>query len=85
MKSITIHNLDDQIAVLIERISQNEGISQNKTIKKLLSKALGISDRSEDELKEEYEDLFGIWTDKDFKEFQINTNDLNKVDPKDWE
>ena len=84
MKSITIHNLDERLAVLIEKISKKEGVSQNNTIKKLLLKALGISERSETEQKSEYKDLFGIWTATDYQEFQKHMDEFSKVDPKDW-
>ncbi len=42
MKSITIHNIETPLANQIELLAKKEKISQNKLIKKLLSKALGI-------------------------------------------
>ena len=43
---------------------------------------LMVSDKAD--RREMYMDLFGVWTQKDFKEFEENTKDLEKVDPEDW-
>jgi len=45
MKSITVHNLDEKTAILIEQKAKETGLSLNKTIKLLLRQALGVSYR----------------------------------------
>ena len=42
MKSITIHGIDDPLAGLIKSRAQSEGLSINKTVKKLLEESLGV-------------------------------------------
>lgn len=42
MKSITIHNIDDELEAIIREKSKKEGKSLNKIIQDLLRKALGI-------------------------------------------
>ncbi|MBN2441245.1 MAG: hypothetical protein JXJ04_07855 [Spirochaetales bacterium] len=84
MKSITIHNLDDELETLIREESKKEGKSLNKTIQNLLRKALGLKNRENEVVNEEYQEFYGIWTDEDEKEFNENIADLNKVQPEDW-
>ena len=84
MKSITIHGLDDELDREIREKAKNQGTSLNKTIKKLLMKALGIKSPKEQDHRSEYMDLFGVWSDKDYREFLESTEDFNAVDPGDW-
>lgn len=83
MKSITIHGLDDPLDKLIREKARFYGLSLNKTIKKLLRDSLGISDRKRDN-KQAFKDLFGVWSEKDLKEFEQSTKDFEKIDAEDW-
>jgi len=85
MKSITIHGLEDPLDSMIREKAKNQGLSLNKTIKKLLEEALGIKKRSTLEHKKDFLDLFGTWTAEDLKEFTLNTKDLDQVDQEDWQ
>ncbi len=84
MKSITIHNLEDSLALLIQEKAKKQGMSLNKTIKMLLRKSLGLNNKREDN-KEQFLDLFGVWTKNDEKQFIKKVEVFNKVDEKDWE
>lgn len=84
MKSITIHNLDDQTVKLLEEEAARKELSLNKTIKLLLRRALGLKPVDEKKRKAEFMDLFGQWSDADKEEFDRNTADLGQVDPDDW-
>jgi hypothetical protein len=84
MKSITIHNLEDSLALLIQEKAKKNGLSLNKTIKMLLRKSLGLNDKREDN-KEEFLDLFGVWTKNDEKQFIKRVEVFNNVEAKDWE
>lgn len=83
MKSITIHNLDDLLDRGIREKARFYGLSLNKTIKKLLEDSLGISDRKHDN-KTLFEDLFGVWSKEDLREFERKTKNFEKIDPGDW-
>ncbi|MFT7033445.1 MAG: hypothetical protein ACJA2S_001953 [Cyclobacteriaceae bacterium] len=85
MKSITLHNLDDDLVDLTERESNDTGLSLNKTIKNLLHKALGTNPKVKKQKEEEFSDLLGIWDDKKFDEFNKNTKDFDEINTKDWE
>lgn len=84
MKSITIHNLDERLSKLIEKKARESGTSLNKTIKKLLSQALGLTPKVDSSKSDEFLDLSGVWNENDFQDFNNNVEDLGKVDPEDW-
>jgi hypothetical protein len=84
MKSITIHGIDKETEKLIKKRAKSEGTSVNKIVKGLLAKALGI-DKDKPDNREEFQDLSGIWTEKDEKSFFEAIKDLEHVNPEDWE
>lgn len=85
MKSITIHNLEDSLNNSIRERARQEGLSLNKTIKKLLAETLGLADATVAARENEFVDLCGVWDDKDLLAFELNTRELNSVDPEDWQ
>jgi hypothetical protein len=84
MKSITIHNLDDSLEVLIRERAKKQGISLNKTIQFLLKQSLGINSKPVNNHRDDFLDLFGIWSKKDEAEFIKKTQDFNKINALDW-
>lgn len=80
-KSITIHNLDETLAQMIEQRAKEEGNSLNKTIKELLRKSLGIS---KNQKRADFSEFCGLWSDEEFKEFEENTKIFERIDPEDW-
>jgi len=85
MKSITIHGLDEHLDRAIRNLADREGLSMNKTIKKVLRGALGLDDHGKTAQRELFADLFGTWTKAELKEFQENTAECSRVDPTDWQ
>ncbi len=84
MKSITIHSMDDELDKEIREKAKNQGTSLNKTIKRLLEKALGLKSTKEPSHKDEFMDLFGVWSEEDYLEFTESIKDFNIADPEDW-
>jgi len=84
MKSITIHGIDDPLAELIKSRAQAEGLSINKTVKKLLETSLGVTPRKKGLNRKDFEEFCGIWSDSDLAEFEENTKDLRNIDNEDW-
>lgn len=85
MKSITIHNVDEPLVVLIKSKAQSEGISVNKAIKKMLEEAFGVRPRHKGTKREEFKEFFGIWSKSELHEFEKKTKDIRKIDPGDWQ
>lgn len=83
MKSITIHGIDKETEKLIKKRAKSERTSVNKAVKKLLAKALGIDKNNKDN-REEFLDLFGMWTEGEEKQFFEAIKDMETVHPHDW-
>lgn len=83
MKSISIHGLDEELEKRIKQRAKSENKSVNKIVKELLRKALGIGIPQKDH-REEFLDLFGIWTEEQEKAFTESIRDLEDVSPGDW-
>jgi hypothetical protein len=84
MKSMTIHGIDDQLEKMIKLKAKSEGLSINKTIKKLLEIALGIKPQPELNHLDDFKEFSGLWTESDLKEFEGETSATRTIDPKDW-
>ena len=84
MKSITIHNLEDPLNSLIRERALQEGLSLNKTIKKILATALGVDDTLKCKTNE-FSDLSGVWNKKDLDVFNDNTAGFRVVNDEDWQ
>jgi hypothetical protein len=84
MKSITVHGVDEETEKLIKKQAKTEGTSVNKVVKSLLAKALGL-DRDKMDNREEFMDLFGMWTKDDEKQFFEAIKDLEQIHPEDWQ
>ncbi|NCN04751.1 MAG: hypothetical protein GW949_03890 [Spirochaetales bacterium] len=63
--------------------SAETGMSQNKTVKLILSESL-LKDKRESR-REALRELFGTWTNEDVRDFQEATKDLSQTDHRDWE
>jgi len=83
MKSITVHGIDEKTEKLIKKRAKSEGTSVNKVMKGLLAEALGI-DKNKQDNREEFLDLFGVWTEDEGKQFFEAIKDLETVHPEDW-
>ncbi len=82
-KSITIHAIDEETLKLINERAKSEGTSVNKVVKELLSRALGTGKDKKDH-REEFLDLFGLWTEEDEKQFEESVRDLETVRAEEW-
>jgi hypothetical protein len=85
MKSITIHGIDDQLAELIKSKAESEGLSINKTIKKLLETSLGVRPPIEKKNWNDFKEFCGLWTQADLDEFEEKTSDFKEVNKGDWQ
>jgi len=85
MKSVTIHGIDDPLAKLIKSKAQSEGLSINKTVKKLLEESLGVKPRNKGINRSDFEEFFGIWSESERIEFEDRTDELRNVNYEDWQ
>ena len=82
MKPITIHGLEDELDEGIRSKAEKEGRSLNKTIKQLLKEALGLVNQPQDR-RQDFLDLFGVWSESELEEFKSATEDLRIVSNED--
>lgn len=85
MKSITIHGIDEDLEKLIKYRARLEGLSVNKSLKKILEEALGVKPGGKDSHRGDFEEFCGIWQDEELSEFENSTKELRQIDPGDWE
>lgn len=83
MKSITIHNMDNALTVAIRRRANQDGTSLNKTIKRLLSVAVGIKGKGSS-AEGDFRKFCGVWNNKEADEFATRLKDFERVDSADW-
>ena len=84
MRSITIHGLDDPLDARIREKARKEGLSLNKTIKKLLAEALGLEEPASQDRRREFSDLFGLLSKEEAQALNARTRTLRRIDPEDW-
>lgn len=84
MKSITVHGMEDALAKRLQLQAQAQGQSLNKTIKQLLAKSLGMRYKKKSFPKHDFSEFCGVWSEKDYKEFEKNTALFEKIDKEDW-
>ena len=76
MKSFTIHGVEKPMADLIKDKAESEGLSINKTIKKILEEYLGVKPQPDMKNLRDFQAFCGLWTQDDLAEFENMTADL---------
>lgn len=81
MKSINLHGIDEDVERLILAKAHAEGMSLNKTIKRLLEEALGVKPKSKTKYEAEFKKLCSVWSSSDLDQFNAATSDLRNIHP----
>ncbi len=82
MKSITVHQLDEELVNEIEKLANKHSTSLNRTIMQLLRQALGLGSIKKPPV--DFSDLCGVWSAAELKEFEENTADFYHLQAGDW-
>jgi hypothetical protein len=82
MKSVTIHGIDSELDKKITEKAKEFGLSQNRTVKKLLESSLSLEDK--EAKKAEYSELFASWTVAEKADFDTAVKDFEKINETDW-
>ena len=80
MKSITIHNFDDDLEKSLINYSNHQKLSLNKSVKTLLRKALGVGELK----KEDFSAFCPAINKKEAKHLDSALKDFEKIDSEDW-
>jgi len=84
MKSISVHGVDKETEKAVRERAKAEGRSVNKVVKELIAKGLGLGDKPPDN-RAMFEDLSGVWTEAQEREFLDSIADLETIDEEDRE
>lgn len=82
MRSITLHNIDEDLYQKLAEIAQRQNLSFNATAKTVLGDAVGIDAKRK---KRDLSWLFAKkWTEEESKSFDKAITDSEKIDEEDW-
>ena len=84
MGTLSIHNLDDETERRIRQRARASGKSLNQTMKELLAGSVGSPPTAARGRGDEFEDLCGVWSDADRREFDDALADQERIDPEVW-
>ena len=84
MTTLTLHALDDAIAVPLRDYARRERKSLNQSVKDLLAVGLGLVRPKETDHRAEYESLSGILSDRDADEIRKNLRQFDRIDAEKW-
>lgn len=82
MKSLTIHNIEPEVGNAIEQIAQHTGLSQNKVIKRLLRKALGLEETKP--ARQDFSAFCGLWSEEEAMLFEEAIRPFEQIDEELW-
>lgn len=80
MRSITIHNFEEDLEKSLINYANREGVSLNKSVKKLLRKSLGLGSIK----KEDFADICGTIDKQEAKRLMSSLADFEVIDKEDW-
>jgi hypothetical protein len=80
--TITIKNIDSTTARWLTAEAQKRGVSENELALEMLKRQ--IEAQNELPIFHELDHLFGTWSEHDAKEFELATEDFNRIDEMLW-
>lgn len=81
MKSLTIHNIENELYEAIRISAHKNRRSLNQEIKSKLS---GVFLKKFDKEDLDYGRFLNLWDEKDFLEFETASNNFDNIDKSDW-
>jgi hypothetical protein len=86
MSAITIRGVDNSVSEKLKQAAKSNGKSINQYVLEMIKQHVGA--HKEKKFTKQYDDLddlFGIWSDKEFEAISNAVNDHRKIDPELWE
>jgi hypothetical protein len=85
MKAITLRGLDDTTGERLKKAAMQEGKSSNQFILDTLKEKLGMKkQRKHTVVHHDMDELFGLWSERDFREVQGKIDSGRKIDQELW-
>ncbi len=86
MEQLTIRGFEEELVLRIKKLAQNEGISLNQAVLRLLRKGAGLSERKEtpDVVGSSLDHFIGTWSTKEAEEIEQAISDFEEIDETMW-
>lgn len=86
LRQLTVRGLDEDIVRELHRIAEEEDLSLNQSVRKLLRRGLGQPDDGDDGgmVGNSLDDLFGTWSAEEADEFDEAVSDFGVIDEEMW-
>jgi hypothetical protein len=85
MKAITLRDVPPELARLIQRRAEQEKMSLNKTVVRLLEEGTGLQQKKKGKpLHDDLDALAGSWTQKEARDFEQALEKQRAIDPDLW-
>ena len=82
MKTMTVRNIPDDVAILLKGLAKTSNTSINTTVVRVL--AGGVAPRRKSPVKNDFSKYCGGWSQSDFDTFEASIADCEKINPEDW-
>lgn len=86
MKVVTIRGIEPEVSEKLKRTAADQGKSVNQLTIEIIKESLGLKKKKK--FSREYEDLddlFGRWSDTEFKKINGKITRERKIDPELWQ
>ena len=85
MKAITLRDVPPELARLIQRRAEQEKMSLNKTVVRLLEEGTGLQQKKKAKpLHDDLDALAGSWTQREARDFEQALEKQRAIDPDLW-
>ncbi len=85
MNAITLRNIPQDIQQAIRNRANDEGLSLNKTVLRMLEEALGLNPESKEVHHRDLDHLAGTWSQEEADEFDVALAEQRQLAPEPWE
>ena len=82
MKSITVRNIPDEVALMLKGMAKTSSTSINATVVRVL--AGGVLPRKGKRMRNDFSKYCGGWSQKEFDNFETAVADCERINPEDW-
>ncbi len=82
MKTMTVRNIPDEVAVLIKGLAEKSNASLNATVVRVLESC--VIPKRKSRVKSDFSKYCGGWSQKEFDMFEAAAADCERIDPKEW-
>ncbi len=85
MKAVTLRGIDPETSEMLKQEAQKQGKSTNKLILEMIRKELGLDkEKKYSRRYTDLDDLFGRWTEDEFREITAEIERERRIDPEPW-